>query len=271
MSHAVVADLPVPVAPSSTTSRSPAWMRRSSSSMAAGWSPAGAYWLTTSNRPPARTTSSTARYSERASTGCSVAKAMFTRVEPATDRFSSRDRMLAVSTLPSTRHSTWSPAPTPIRRASCGRSTSTTSGRGGFTWPGRPRAAPSSTTWSRGCCRRWACVPRCSTSTPAMNATRTTTSTSAGTRRGRPCGGPRTTTWTWSFAPASGVELADVDELLTAVRHGLLPPEVGEQAVQRAVDAIDGLSRHNYDLDRWLAGNGMALAWRGERVGNRPS
>ena len=68
-----------------------------------------------------------------------------------------------------------------------------------------------------------------------------------------------------------GVELADVDELLTAVRHGLLPPEVGEQAVQRAVDAIDGLSRHNYDLDRWLAGNGMALAWRGQRVGNRPS
>ena len=68
-----------------------------------------------------------------------------------------------------------------------------------------------------------------------------------------------------------GVELADVDELLTAVRHGLLPPEVGEQAVQRAVAAIDGLSRHNYDLDRWLAGNGMAVAWLGERVGNRPS
>ena len=51
----------------------------------------------------------------------------------------------------------------------------------------------------------------------------------------------------------AGVELSDVDELLTAVRHGLLTPEDGEQAVQTAVAAIDGLSRHDYDLDRWLA------------------
>ena len=60
----------------------------------------------------------------------------------------------------------------------------------------------------------------------------------------------------------AGVELSDVDELLTAVRHGLLTPETGEQAVQTAVAAIEGLSRHEYDLDRWLAGNGMALTWR---------
>lgn len=58
-----------------------------------------------------------------------------------------------------------------------------------------------------------------------------------------------------------GVELSDVDELLTAVRHGLLTPEVGERAVHTAVSAIDGLSRHDYDLDRWLAANGMALRW----------
>jgi len=59
-----------------------------------------------------------------------------------------------------------------------------------------------------------------------------------------------------------GVELCDVDELLTAVRHGLLTPESGEHAVQAAVSAIDGLSRHNYDLHRWLAANGMTLSWR---------
>ena len=59
-----------------------------------------------------------------------------------------------------------------------------------------------------------------------------------------------------------GVELSDVDELLTAVRHGLLTPEKGEQAVHAAVSAIDGLSRHDYDLNRWLADNGMALTWR---------
>jgi uncharacterized protein len=60
-----------------------------------------------------------------------------------------------------------------------------------------------------------------------------------------------------------GVELDDVDELLTAVRHGLLTPEIGEQAVRSAVDAVQGLSRHGYDLDRWLSGNGLDLTWRG--------
>ncbi|MBX8686842.1 DUF402 domain-containing protein [Mycobacterium sp. 20091114027_K0903767] len=59
-----------------------------------------------------------------------------------------------------------------------------------------------------------------------------------------------------------GVELCDVDELLTAVRHGLLSPEVGEQAVQTAADAIEGLASCGYQLDQWLSGNGMALTWR---------
>ena len=59
-----------------------------------------------------------------------------------------------------------------------------------------------------------------------------------------------------------GAELSDVDELLTAVRHGLLTPETGEQAVQTAVSAIDGLSRHGYDLGRWLAAHDMPLTWR---------
>lgn len=59
-----------------------------------------------------------------------------------------------------------------------------------------------------------------------------------------------------------GAQLCDVDELLTAVRHGLLSPETGEQAVQTAVSAIDGLARHDYDLPRWLAGHGMTLTWR---------
>ena len=59
-----------------------------------------------------------------------------------------------------------------------------------------------------------------------------------------------------------GVELADVDELLDAVRHGLLTPETGERAVRRAVAAIDGLARNDYDLNAWLAGEGMHLTWR---------
>src|ERR1700709_1172269 len=51
MSHAVVADLPVPVAPSRTTSCSPEFTFRASCSIAAGWSPAGWNSLTTRNRP----------------------------------------------------------------------------------------------------------------------------------------------------------------------------------------------------------------------------
>ncbi|KBZ63925.1 DUF402 domain-containing protein [Mycobacterium colombiense] len=58
-------------------------------------------------------------------------------------------------------------------------------------------------------------------------------------------------------------ELTDVDELLDAVRHGLLTPEVAEQAVRRAVAAVDGLACNGYDLARWLARHGMELTWRG--------
>jgi uncharacterized protein len=60
-----------------------------------------------------------------------------------------------------------------------------------------------------------------------------------------------------------GTELTDVDELLTAVRHGLLPMAVARRAVHRAVATVDGLSRHGHDLHRWLSGNGMDLTWRG--------
>jgi predicted RNA-binding protein associated with RNAse of E/G family len=60
----------------------------------------------------------------------------------------------------------------------------------------------------------------------------------------------------------AGVDLADVDELLAAVRYGLLAPEVAERAVRRAVHAIEGLARNNYNLNTWLAGEGMQLVWR---------
>ncbi|ORV18383.1 hypothetical protein AWB95_03800 [Mycobacterium celatum] len=60
----------------------------------------------------------------------------------------------------------------------------------------------------------------------------------------------------------TGVQLADVNELLVAVRHHLLSPESAELAVHRAADAVDGLARHGYDLQRWLASKGMELSWR---------
>jgi uncharacterized protein len=60
----------------------------------------------------------------------------------------------------------------------------------------------------------------------------------------------------------TGAHLVDVDELLDAVQHGLLTPEVGELAIRRAVAAVDGLARNGYDLNAWLAGIGMPLEWR---------
>ena len=59
-----------------------------------------------------------------------------------------------------------------------------------------------------------------------------------------------------------GVQITDVDELLDAVRHGLLSPESGERAIRTAVTTVDALASHDYDLNRWLAGNGMVLTWR---------
>jgi uncharacterized protein len=60
-----------------------------------------------------------------------------------------------------------------------------------------------------------------------------------------------------------GVELTDIDELLDAIRLGLLTPEAGERAVQRAVGVVEGLSRHQYGVYEWLAAAGMALTWGG--------
>ena len=59
-----------------------------------------------------------------------------------------------------------------------------------------------------------------------------------------------------------GAELADVDELLDAVRQGMLAPEIAELAVRRAVAAVDGLARHGYDLQAWLTTIGIELSWR---------
>jgi predicted RNA-binding protein associated with RNAse of E/G family len=56
--------------------------------------------------------------------------------------------------------------------------------------------------------------------------------------------------------------LADVDELVQAALLGMLSPEAAERAVRRAVHAVEGLARNDYDLQRWLIGNGIELTWR---------
>ena len=58
------------------------------------------------------------------------------------------------------------------------------------------------------------------------------------------------------------VEVTDVDELLTAVRAGLLTPEAGERAIHTSLATVDALAAHDYDLHRWLSTLGITLTWR---------
>lgn len=58
------------------------------------------------------------------------------------------------------------------------------------------------------------------------------------------------------------VEVLDTDELLAAVTAGLLDHTVAQQALHTAFGAVDGLARHGYRLDRWLASLDVHLTWR---------
>lgn len=57
-------------------------------------------------------------------------------------------------------------------------------------------------------------------------------------------------------------ELVDVDELLEAHRHGLLPTGTAQEALRTAVTAIAGLAAHGHDLGAWLSTLDMELSWR---------
>jgi predicted RNA-binding protein associated with RNAse of E/G family len=57
-------------------------------------------------------------------------------------------------------------------------------------------------------------------------------------------------------------ELLDADELLEAHRHGLVSAGAAESAIRRAIAAVEGLARHDHDLNAWLAAQGMELFWR---------
>lgn len=58
------------------------------------------------------------------------------------------------------------------------------------------------------------------------------------------------------------VQLSDVDELLEAVREGLLDPAAAERAIRTAASTVEALAAHGYRLDEWLRGIGMILTWR---------
>ncbi len=242
-------------------SRSPALTLRSSSSIAAGWSPAGCV-LADHLEPSAGAHDGVDRAVLRVRQHGMFSSESHIHQGRTPDRHvlfrgpGRMGRILDASTLPNTRHSTCRPVPTPIRRASCGPWTPTPSSRGACTWPAPPPDVPVplhrvvAATGVAAAGHRVPFQPR------VTNATRTSISTSAATHRVRRCGTAEDHYLDLVVRTGAGVELADADELLTAVRHRLLSPETGEQAVQTAVSTIEGLSRHDYDLDRWLAGHG---------------
>lgn len=57
-------------------------------------------------------------------------------------------------------------------------------------------------------------------------------------------------------------EVIDVDEFVAAVAAGLLDLATAERAMHRTHRAVAGLAAHGHDLDAWLAGFGISLAWR---------
>lgn len=58
-----------------------------------------------------------------------------------------------------------------------------------------------------------------------------------------------------------GVEVLDTDELLDAVVAGLLDQATAQAALATAYRAVDGLARHGYRLERWLATVGAWPTW----------
>lgn len=49
------------------------------------------------------------------------------------------------------------------------------------------------------------------------------------------------------------VDVLDTDELLAAVVAGLIPQDSAQRALIKAYGTVEGLARHDYRLDRWLA------------------
>lgn len=58
------------------------------------------------------------------------------------------------------------------------------------------------------------------------------------------------------------VEVVDSDELLAAVKHGLLDETAAERALEIAYRAVAGIARCDYDVTAWMAEHQVHLTWR---------
>lgn len=58
-----------------------------------------------------------------------------------------------------------------------------------------------------------------------------------------------------------GAEVLDTDELMAAVAAGLLDSATAQRALRTAFRTLEGLARHGYRLNRWLATLGAHPTW----------
>ncbi|MFD5867465.1 DUF402 domain-containing protein [Corynebacterium sp. NPDC060344] len=58
-----------------------------------------------------------------------------------------------------------------------------------------------------------------------------------------------------------GIRVDDADELTAAIAAGIVGADVGAWAVDRAFDALAGITAHDGDADAWLASVGCPVTW----------
>ncbi|WP_018683628.1 DUF402 domain-containing protein [Actinokineospora enzanensis] len=58
------------------------------------------------------------------------------------------------------------------------------------------------------------------------------------------------------------LRVEDSDELLAAMRAGLVDLSTARRAMERAHLVVDGVAHAGYDVDGWLATRGIAAPWR---------
>jgi predicted RNA-binding protein associated with RNAse of E/G family len=61
------------------------------------------------------------------------------------------------------------------------------------------------------------------------------------------------------------VEVLDTDELMAAVRLGHLSAQDAQLALEGTYRAVAGIAAHGYDIQRWLAADGVHLTWADSR------
>ncbi|MBE1464022.1 DUF402 domain-containing protein [Kibdelosporangium phytohabitans] len=58
------------------------------------------------------------------------------------------------------------------------------------------------------------------------------------------------------------LEVVDTDELLAALNARMIDAETAQRALERTYRTVDGITRHGYDTDAWLASLGIDLTWQ---------